>query len=52
MWCLISSLQDQPKDAEFQNVHLANYAQMYAIFASGVATERYVLTQNRANTLE
>ena len=38
--------QDHPKDAEFLNVHLVNYPQMLAIFASGVATGRYAMGSN------
>jgi len=42
----LSFIQDCPKDAEFQNVHLVNYPQMQAIFASGVATGRYAMGSN------
>jgi len=39
-------LQDHPKDAEFLKVHLVNYAQMQAIFASGVAMGRFAMGSN------
>jgi hypothetical protein len=46
MHWFMSFFQDHPKDIEFLNCHLVNYAQMQAIFASGVATRRHAMGSN------
>ncbi|CAN6278687.1 unnamed protein product [Urochloa humidicola] len=41
-------VKDHPKDAEFLNTPIVNYAQMEAIFASGVATRRFAMDSTEA----